>query len=494
MRFSLKTAAIATLAASLAGTYAFAGAAPAAAAKPAAKQSAKPSLEQQIQQLRYELQNQIDSLKSSLAEKDAELKQAQQKAADAEAAAAKAQAAADAQEKAGNTNAQSVEKLQSTVDDLRKDSSSLASNISDQVASQKKLESSLGPMATSKFKIGATFFADYSYWSDYDGSTAFVDNQTTPSSAADNNYNTFEVTRTYFNLFYTPSGAVTLRITPDIARNSDGNLYLRLKYGYVEFNKLFASSKAFGHDKVTFGQTVLPITDWEEGLTGHRDTYKMPMDFSSGMASAYVGAKVHGPIMSKGKEFLDYDIGIFTNGSYHATEKAAAKQFMGRVTAYPFGTKKDRTGLGLTVFGDVGHSNVAPSAAAASQYTVDRTVFMGFYQTTDKGYFLSGQYDLLHNIKGDGNRQQGYAFEGNARLGASGSPFQAFVLYQHYEPYADNVLKSNDATKYARTVGGIQYKFNKNLSIALADSNMHYDKAAGLNDANAVSVFSQYSF
>ncbi len=60
-----------------------------------AKTPPGPTVEEQIQSLRQEFQGQIDGLKSNLADKDAQLKQAQQAAADAQAAAAKAQAAAD---------------------------------------------------------------------------------------------------------------------------------------------------------------------------------------------------------------------------------------------------------------------------------------------------------------------------------------------------------------------------------------------------------------
>ncbi|MGH9520719.1 MAG: hypothetical protein ACRD2D_13760, partial [Terriglobales bacterium] len=353
-------------------------------------------------------------------------------------------------------------------------------------------KSELSDLAFGKVKIGATFYADWSYWTGYDGTTAFVDNQTRPTSTSDDNFNAFEVTRTYFNLLYTPSAAATLRITPDIFRDSSNNLTFRLKYAFVDLNKLFASSKAFGHDKLTLGQTQQPITDWEEGLTGHRYTYKMPMDFSTGLSSAYVGVKLHGPIESKGKEYLDYDMGLFTNGSYHAVEDSAAKQFMGRMTYYPMGTKKDRTGLGLTLFGDVGHSNVAPSAAASSQYMIDREVFMGFYQSTDKSYFISDQHDLLHSDKGNGTDSKGYAFEGNARLGSAGSKYEAFGLFQHYEPNSN--LSTNNATKSYRTVAGIAYHFNGNLDFALADSDLKWSKTSTLNDANTVSIFAQYNF
>jgi hypothetical protein len=528
MNFKLKITAAAILAASLIASCGYASDATPPAKKHSATKKAKtppaPTVEEQIQALRQELEGQINGLKTDLSDKDAQLKKAQQAAADAQAAADKAQAAATAQQQAVGDNAAAVTTLQTTVTDMKGAETSLATSISDETSKSAK-KSELSELAFGKVKIGATVFADFSYWSDYDGSTAFVDNQTTPSSIKDQNYNTFELTRTYLNLYYTPNDAVTLRITPDIYRNTDAtsvssttrctantatppvitctttntttpdnSLSFRLKYGYIDLNKLFAGNEYLKDTKITFGQMQSPLVPWEEDLNGHRYTYKVPLDFSGGLSSAYVGVKAHGPVKFNGKEYLDYDLGIFTNGKYSVAELSGTKQFMGRTSWYPMGTKTDRTGLGLTIFGNYGFSNVAPSSAASGQYPMDRTVIMGHYQTADKGYLITGQYDLSHNVKTKGVTQEGYAFEGNARLGGAKSPFHAFGIYQYYEPNSN--ASTNNATKYSRTVGGIAFKFNKNLDIAVGDSNLHYlnSTAAGKNDANAASIFTQYIF
>jgi Skp family chaperone for outer membrane proteins len=139
MNFKLRTAAAALLAASLVGTYAYAGDPPAPAKKHAeTKKPAKPSVEDQIQELRQEFQGQIDGLRNDLATKDAELKQAQQTAADAQAAAAKAESDATAQQQANSDNAAAVSTLQSTVTDLKANAVSLATTMSDENAAIKK--------------------------------------------------------------------------------------------------------------------------------------------------------------------------------------------------------------------------------------------------------------------------------------------------------------------------------------------------------------------
>lgn len=126
------------LAVSLVGSYAYAGDPPAPAKKHVVKKEPKPTVEDQIQALRQEFQGQIDGLKTDLANKDTQLRQAQQAAADAQAAAAKAQAAADAQQQTLTDNTTAVSTLQGTVGDLKANAVSLATTVSDETSAIKK--------------------------------------------------------------------------------------------------------------------------------------------------------------------------------------------------------------------------------------------------------------------------------------------------------------------------------------------------------------------
>jgi hypothetical protein len=97
-----------------------------------------PSVQDQIQALRQELEGQINGLKSDLSTKDAQLKKAEQAAADAQAAADKANAAAASQQQAVSENATAVSTLKSTVDDMKGSNASIAATLSDETASLKK--------------------------------------------------------------------------------------------------------------------------------------------------------------------------------------------------------------------------------------------------------------------------------------------------------------------------------------------------------------------
>ena len=139
MKSQMKMVAAALLAASLVGSYAYAGAPPPPPKKKqVAKKPPKPTVEDQINALRQEFQGQIDTLKSDLAAKDAQLKQAQQTANDAQAAAQKAQADATAQQSALTENAAAVSTLQSTVTDMKTVNATVVSSLTDEATSIKK--------------------------------------------------------------------------------------------------------------------------------------------------------------------------------------------------------------------------------------------------------------------------------------------------------------------------------------------------------------------
>jgi len=142
MKFRVNAAAAAILAASLVVSYAQTSGTKPPVKKHATTAKAKtpppPSVADQINALRQEMQSQIDALKSSLADKDAQLRQAQQTATDAQAKADKAEADATAQQQAFTQNTAAVTTLQSTVKDLQGNQLSLATTVSDETSGIKK--------------------------------------------------------------------------------------------------------------------------------------------------------------------------------------------------------------------------------------------------------------------------------------------------------------------------------------------------------------------
>jgi hypothetical protein len=142
MNYKLKHAAVAILVAGLVASSAYAADSQPPAKKHVAAKKAKtpppPTVADQIQALKDQLEGEINGLKTDLANKDAQLKQAQQAAAEAQAAAEKAQAAATAQNQAVVDNAAAVTTLQSTVTDLKANAVSLTTTVSDETSAIKK--------------------------------------------------------------------------------------------------------------------------------------------------------------------------------------------------------------------------------------------------------------------------------------------------------------------------------------------------------------------
>ena len=397
--------------------------------------------------------------------------------------------------------------------------SPLASNSPQPVPPRAAKKEKLGPIASQDFKVGATFYGNFSHYSGTGYGPAFQDLVTTQLGPGNDGFNTFEVTRGYINLFYSPSDKVTLRITPDIYRASDGSLTYRLKYGYVDFQNIFGNG-AFKKTKLTFGQTTEPLIDWEEALSSHRYTYLLPWNYLS-LSSTYDGVKLHGPIMLNGKEYLDYDIGVFNSTSFHHVEATDRKSVMGRLTVYPFGTTVDRTGLGFTVFEDYGYSNTLPTVASTAINTFS---LLAHYQTHDKGYQIAFEYQLGHNavsagnmfsgakpaasdplstlaatvLGGDHTRQEGFSFFGHARLGHS--PFSLWGLYHNFRPNTNfspsSVNLADNPMDFTRTVGGIAYRVTKHMDVAFGDQNFHWVHPQGQTgpDTNGIVIWTQFNY
>jgi hypothetical protein len=382
----------------------------------------------------------------------------------------------------------------------------------------KQLESRLSDLAFGKVRIGGTFYGFYSFFPRTGFGPQTLDNTDIYPGPGNNWYNEFNINRTYINIYYQPTDAITLRVTPNIYRevggasaqklsstsaagsSVNGNLSFRLKYAYVDFNKPFSHSAAFGKDKITFGQTQQPLTDWEEGLYQYRFVNLTPWNDLS-LSSTYIGAKISGPIMFNGKQYLDYDIGVFNNSSYHAYEVGDSKQVMARLSYYPFGAASKYEGLGLTGFVDYGYKDVASDQNTKVPDT--RVAALAHYQSKSGDYGIAGEFDWGHNAFSAGNlfsgsgpadffglgptpyaafsdmagallsgthtKQMGFAFFGHARLGHS--PFSLFGMLQQFNP---NTNVNNDPLDFRTVIGGISYKYNKYWTFAVDSKNILY--------------------
>src|SRR5581483_2171686 len=131
-------------------------------------------------------------------------------------------------------------------------------------------------LAGGKIRLGFTLYGDWGMYVNSGFGPQFLTQINQPGPGNDK-FNSFDISRTYINFLYSHNDAITLRLTPNIYRqvasetalkfgqssavaaSGNGNLTLRMKYAYVDFNKVFAGSPAFGKGVITIGQQMNPL-------------------------------------------------------------------------------------------------------------------------------------------------------------------------------------------------------------------------------------------
>jgi hypothetical protein len=349
-------------------------------------------------------------------------------------------------------------------------------------------------LAQGKLQIGATVYADWGIYPETGFGPAFLDTPHTYPGPGNDGYNAFNLNRTYVNFLYSPADWITFRVTPDIYRDTGtGNLNFRLKYGYGEFHNIF--SGAIKDDNIRFGQQPNPIVDWEEALYGYRFVSLVPWNFIS-LSSTTTGVSLNGPIKgSNGKQYLDYQVGVFNNANFHQIENAENKTVMARASLYPMGASSRFDGLGLTGFIDYGYNNKIPSSPS---FPVVRAAALAHYMSPHNGAQVAFEYDFGRNAMTAGNlfggsgvpagtrfvgtndlanailgmqdaKQQGYDVFGHVNLGTS--KWALFGLYQYWQP---NTNVPDNPLDFHRVVAGISYTFNKNVRLAVDSQDVLY--------------------
>ncbi len=397
-----------------------------------------------------------------------------------------------------------------------------------------------------KISIGTLVYADYRYYTHTGFGPQFLTQQTWPGPG-NNSFNSFDITRTYLDFKFTPVDDVSMRVTPNmylivnssfkctatststggvkttskctvatgdtdglntgIGTTADGNLGFRLKYAYIDYNTFFQKVLKFDpmrDDKFTFGQQQNPLVDWEENLWGFRYTALTPWNYLS-LSSSQVGVSMKGPIKINEKQYADYDVGVYDDASFHATEQSAYKQVMGRVTINPFGANSRYDGFGLTGFYDYGYKNTCTpdlNSVNATCGHIARAAALAHY--TAETWGIIGEWDYGHNAFSPGNLYSGSGpsdaigvaspppgFAGwnhmvgdilnsqAVQMGADlmghydipHTPFTAFGLLQWFQP---NTRIAKDPLDFTRYDLGIQWLINKYLRVAFDSQAIQY--------------------
>jgi len=376
-----------------------------------------------------------------------------------------------------------------------------------------------------KISIGLLMYGYYGYWTHTGFGPQFQDGVMSWPGPGNNSFSQFAISRAYIDLKFTPVDDISVRVTPDVyttigtatadsvgkvtgyASTLDGNLGIRMKYAYIDYNtfyKKILKIAPMSDDKITFGQQQNPLIDWEENLWGFRYTSLVPWNYTS-LSSTQVGFAMKGPIKFHELQYADYDFGVYNDASFRAQERSAYKQVMGRVTVNPLGAHSRYDGLGITGFYDYGYSqNCTPDlnskntscahlarAAALLHYTAEKWGVIGEWDyghnafTSANLFSGSGPLDdfttpatptgfaafdkMVKNIQNTQSTQMGWDVLGHFDI--PHTPFTLFGLFQQFLP---NTRKDKNPLDFTRYDIGLQWMVNKYFRIALDSQAISY--------------------
>jgi hypothetical protein len=372
-------------------------------------------------------------------------------------------------------------------------------------------------------RLGTLIYGNYALYTHTGYGPQFQENLN-PPGPGNNLYNAFDLTRAYFNFFYTTPGLL-LRLTPEIyhvvspssgvqrgnsafGNNTNGSYDLRLKFAYLQFNRAFDWLRPLSRDSITVGMQSNPFIGWEEDLSNFRFVTSSPWNWA-GLSSAQLGLSTQGPIKFDNGErtYLDYGAGVFNNSTFRQYEATNTKQAMGRLTYYPFGSLWRFGGLGFTGFYDYGYGNTTPDAAQVPTWQKGPyshiTRISGLVHYTTEEWGLVGQFDYGHNAYSSSNlwsgsgppeafgftatpsgygpmanlanallnngrtRQEGFDFFGHVHIPQT--PFTIFGIFQEFQPNTEVNLNPFDMQRFTL---GVWYEYNEYLRFALSSQNV----------------------
>ncbi len=392
-----------------------------------------------------------------------------------------------------------------------------------QVAEIQPFAREFGDRWFKKISIGLLVYANYGHWTHTGFGPQFQDGVMSWPGPGNNDFSSFNITRAYIDLKFTPVEDISMRVTPDVyttigtatadsvgkatgyASTLDGNLGLRMKYAYLDYNTFF--KKVFkiapmSEDKFTFGQQQNPLIDWEENLWGFRYTSLVPWNYTS-LSSTQVGFAMKGPIKFHEMQYADYDFGVYNDASFRAQERSSYKQVMGRVTINPFGAKSRYDGLGITGFYDYAYSqNCTPDLNASNPTCAHISRAAALLHYTAESWGIIGEWDYGHNAFTSANLFSGsgpiddftttvtpfHAFDkmvkgiqntqsvqmGGDALGHVDIPHTPFTVFGLFQWFLPNTRIMENPLDFQRYDLGVQWLINKNLRVAVDSQAIMY--------------------
>jgi hypothetical protein len=396
-----------------------------------------------------------------------------------------------------------------------------------------------------RFRVGTLVYGGYKMYTHTGFGPAQYENNNWPGPG-NNLYSSFDIDRAYLNFFFNPTPDWTVRITPDIFKtygnatptanshnssvgsNMTGGMVYRLKYAYLEYNKILDwAGEATKGSNIQFGSIVNPFVAWEEDLMTFRYVTATPWNYA-GLCPAQFGVSINGPIKYHELTYLDYGVGAFSNAKFSQFEQTNTKQVIGRMSAYPFGSRWKNQGLGFTGFYDYGYNNTSPDNGSVNtgfgpnpsafghvaNAHLDRWAALVHY--TAETWGIAAEYDQGHNsfpgaslFSGNGPTvfftppasastaggttspysvpyynfsaitaallgnsrtvQQGFDIFGHFQIPST--PFRLIGLFQWLEP---NSKVNRDPLDFYRYMVGVEWQLNEFMRVAIDTQNLSF--------------------
>ncbi len=218
------------------------------------------------------------------------------------------------------------------------------------------------------------------------------------------NFNEFLLKRGYVTIKKSFRDNFSARITQDISvdreGDGEGDIELRLKYGFLKYD--FEDLFIFTDPNVEFGLVSRPWLNFEQKVNLYRVQGPMFLDRNNILSSADYGITVQtllgGEVDQEYQDnvssnypglFGSIAFGVYNGGGYHAIEKNQNKIFEGRITLRPLPYLIP--GLQFSYFGLFGKGN--------SEFSPNFTVDGGFVSFEHEYLVLTGTYYI-----GEGNQ------------------------------------------------------------------------------------------
>ena len=354
---------------------------------------------------------------------------------------------------------------------------------------RKELKKSTPTLAShaSKLKFSGLTYVGYTFNDYKDGATS------NPEVNFKHDESQFELRRAYFQLkaYLLDDPKSYYRVTLDAHQNSEDDMVVRMKYGYLYLNEILPATG------VEVGLVHRPWHDYEEHNAWYfRDIAKVFVEDGN---SAHLSNSADFGFNFKTKtEFFDSEVGIFNGEGYHSdmNDDAGDKAGTGmsaewRATAHILGVNgKDKQDtkryFDASFFGQYNINHKSSADGIDGNY--DDLVFMGLHTVYNMPSLLVSAQYILSTDTADNSSYvsaqagEGFSVNGEYRLGTH----KNYRVLARYDNWTDTELVSSDETAKNTYIAGMAWDQNHNLQWVLNATITDNEEGNGREKYNGV--------